>query len=85
MSTSRDHAEKILGSNAEYLLTKRQVCPKCKGEQYVCHPAWQEYWKDPANQEQPTMPEEIPCPECDGVGYIESQIDLREALKELEV
>lgn len=83
-----------------YLLTKRQICPKCNGEKYVQHPAWKEYWEDPAKptdyiawfqahawmeNSRDLPPEEVECYECDGKGYVEEQVDLRDVLRELGI
>lgn len=32
----------------EYLITKRTICPTCKGEKFVQHPAWAWYWRENA-------------------------------------
>ncbi len=30
----------------EYLITKRTICPTCKGEKFVQHPAWAWYFEN---------------------------------------
>jgi hypothetical protein len=51
-------------------------CPECEGERIVQHPTWRDWFAATGGDEtkspmpEPEIPEEIPCPECDGRGTI---------------
>jgi len=59
-----------------------RTCPECAGATRIQHPAWIEFWKTrPANSNptapgtdywdgEPNVPEEIPCPDCEGRGVM---------------
>lgn len=45
-------------SDAKYFVKKVETCSACKGQKYVQHPAWTEYWKDHPNGSQDTTLEQ---------------------------
>jgi hypothetical protein len=82
-----------------YLITKVAACPVCKGSKVEQHPHWAEYWKThktilPIEQLETWFfdnfgdgyppDEETTCTECEGRGTVTTQIDLRQALEEIE-
>ena len=70
----------------------REVCSACGGTGYISHPAWELYWEGHSalleeralrawfSQEgyDEPPPEEVPCPECDGQGYVMRWVGIRE-------
>lgn len=75
----------------------REKCLTCKGEGIITHPAWERYWRvhsallgekglrewfaQEGYDEPP--PEEVPCPECDGQGYVMRWVDIATILREV--
>lgn len=57
-----------------------QTCPDCRGDSYVQHPEWREFWqrRNPEtsyadylrSNNTPDVPEEIPCNTCNGQGLV---------------
>ena len=56
----------------------QRVCPKCKGEGFVQDWQWVNWWAEhnyPPPDGHPLLGihEEIPCEECDEIGYIPTE------------
>jgi hypothetical protein len=54
------------------------VCPKCKGAGFVQDWQWIQWWEENVDVPPPGHPllqihEEIPCEECDELGYIPTE------------
>jgi len=62
----------------------RKQCRNCNGVGIVQHPEWAEWWRIHGTEinvrevktPYPDCPEEIPCSECDGTGYVEEWVPL---------
>lgn len=70
----------------------REVCPECRGDGYIVHPAWRAHrtlgeqglreWFAQEGYDEPP-PEEVPCPECDGQRYVMRWVDIATLLREV--
>ena len=73
----------------------RDKCSACGGAGIITHPAWEKYWRDCRERwigveewfaqegyDEPP-PEEVPCPECDGQGYVMRWVDIATILREV--
>ena len=56
----------------------RRVCPKCNSAGFIQHWQWVQWWAE--NNDFPPqghllfeIPEEIPCEECDEIGYVPTE------------
>jgi hypothetical protein len=74
----------------------REVCPSCKGEKMIYDSRWAEFNKKynlvipitdemvyeffGVASERDLPPEEYPCPDCEGTGWIKAWIKLEELL-----
>lgn len=76
-----------------YYVIKQESCPACKGHRTITHPSWSAFWETGQNPTDENMgiwfgeegyncppDEEIPCPECDGKGFIRREVELTEVL-----
>jgi len=85
------------GACREFFVTYRETCPECHGEKYLCDATWQafheagiafvsetvqrEWWSSKGFDWDDLPAEEYPCPTCEGAGYVEGEVPLREALR----
>lgn len=81
-----------------YYVLKRMCCDICYGSGIIQHPEWTAFWRARAYDTDMPMeedlaswfgdklpPEKIECSECDGKGFVEFQVTLESALKDLGI
>jgi len=84
----------------KYYVIRIDICPRCSCCGVVIHPAWEQFYSDAEKDphlkyenwfcengytfSSDIPPEEIPCPDCEGKGEIESRVELNEALIQIQ-
>jgi len=86
----------MLESSDTFIVFKRVYCRSCNGSGNNRHALWDKYWQSAKlktveelmtfmqNEGESTVPAEvISCLECEGMGYIDHRVELKQALAEL--
>lgn len=67
-----------------YKVICEETCPECNGAKWIPNPECYKFKNPRSITELDRIGEEIPCPKCNGTGTIRTEVDMEQALIEID-